>query len=225
MSNTHLRDKNLSLKAKGLLSVALSLPDNWEYSLNGLVAICKESETAVRNTLKELKEHGYLIVNKYHNQAGIFEYEYVFYENPHVDNLQVDNPHVENPHVENVTQLNTNILNTKELNTNILNTDNNIYTQSQKKAVEVKHKYGEYKHVMLKDSEYEKLAEEYGEPMRDECITFLDEYIEMKGYKAKSHYLCIRKWVLNAVKEKQKKQGRSFENTQSRLSWIDNITM
>lgn len=89
----------------------------------------------------------------------------------------------------------------------------------------VKHKYGEYKHVMLKDSEYEKLAEEYGEPMREECITFLDEYIEMKGYKAKSHYLCIRKWVVNAVKEKQKKQGSSFGNTQSRLSWIDNITM
>lgn len=88
-----------------------------------------------------------------------------------------------------------------------------------------KHKYGEYKHVMLKDSEYEKLADEYGEPMREECITFLDEYIEMKGYKAKNHYLCIRKWVANAVKEKQKKQGSSFGNTQSRLSWIDNITM
>ena len=95
-------------------------------------------------------------------------------------------------------------------------------TQAQKS---VKHKYGEYKHVMLKDSEYEKLAVEYGEPMRDECITFLDEYIEMKGYKAKSHYLCIRKWVLDAVKEKQKKQMRKNGKVQNRLSWIDNITM
>ena len=144
---------------------------------------------------------------------------------PQSDNPEVENPHMENPHMENVTQLNTNILNTKELNTNILNTDNDIYTTSEKKAVETRHKYGEYKHVMLKDSEYEKLADEYGEPMRDECITFLDEYIEMKGYKAKNHYLCIRKWVANAVKEKQKKQGSSFGNTQSRLSWIDNITM
>ncbi len=128
---------------------------------------------------------------------------------------------------------------TNNINNNIENNiDNNIdniyIPQSDKSVIETspvdikkntKHKYGEYKHVMLKDSEYEKLAEEYGEPMRDECIKYLDEYIEMKGYKAKSHYLCIRKWVLNAVKEKQKKQGRSFENTQSRLSWIDNITM
>lgn len=103
---------------------------------------------------------------------------------------------------------------------NISETESPIQAQKT-----VKHKYGEYKHVLLKDSEYEKLADEYGEPMRDECITYLDEYIEMKGYKAKSHYLCIRKWVLNAVKEKQKKQGSSFGNTQSRLSWIDNITM
>ena len=114
------------------------------------------------------------------------------------------------------------------------NIDNNIYIPQSEPEVEnppvdikqnTKHKYGEYKHVMLKNSEYEKLADEYGEPMREDCITFLDEYIEMKGYKAKNHYLCIRKWVVNAVKEKQRKQGSSFGNTQSRLSWIDNITM
>ena len=95
-------------------------------------------------------------------------------------------------------------------------------TQAQKP---VKHKYGEYQHVLLKDSEYKKLADEYGESMRDECIIFLDEYIEMKGYKAKSHYLCIRKWVLDAVKEKQKKQDSKIGKAQNRLSWIDNITM
>lgn len=121
------------------------------------------------------------------------------------------------------------------INNNIDNNNNIYIPQSDNPEVEnppmenppvdTKHKYGEYKHVMLKDSEYEKLADEYGEPMREECITFLDEYIEMKGYKAKNHYLCIRKWVANAVKEKQKKQGSSFGNNQSRLSWIDNITM
>ena len=68
-----------------------------------------------------------------------------------------------------------------------------------------KHIYGEYKHVRLKDTEYEKLANEYGQAMTEDCITFLDEYIEMKGYKAKSHYLCIRKWVVDAVKERQRK--------------------
>lgn len=64
MSNTHLRDKNLSLKAKGLLSVMLSLPDNWDYSIAGLVAICKENETAVKSALSELKDNNYVVVTK-----------------------------------------------------------------------------------------------------------------------------------------------------------------
>lgn len=66
---------------------------------------------------------------------------------------------------------------------------------------ETKHTYGVYKHVKLTDSELEKLKAEYSNA--DELITFLDEYIEMKGYKAKSHYLAIRKWVKDAVKEKK----------------------
>lgn len=76
--------------------------------------------------------------------------------------------------------------------------------------VKVKHKYGEYKHVMLTDDEKGKLQAEYGEGMAEKAVTFLDEYIEMKGYKAKSHYLAIRKWVINAVKEaEQKDKGRT----------------
>ena len=67
---------------------------------------------------------------------------------------------------------------------------------------ESKHKHGEYGHVLLKDNELDKLNTEYGRVLTNECITFLDEYIEMKGYKAKSHYLCIKKWVIDAVKKK-----------------------
>ena len=74
---------------------------------------------------------------------------------------------------------------------------------------EQKHIYGEYSHVKLKDSEYSKLVHFYGQEMTDSCITFLDEYIEMKGYKAKSHYLCIRKWVVDAVNEKSRKKGNT----------------
>jgi hypothetical protein len=70
---------------------------------------------------------------------------------------------------------------------------------------EPKHKYGEYSHVLLTDTELSKLKEKHGTTLTDECIKFLDEYIEMKGYKAKSHYLCIGKWVLDAVKEREKK--------------------
>lgn len=74
---------------------------------------------------------------------------------------------------------------------------------------EQKHIYGEYSHVKLKDSEYSKLVHFYGQEMTDSCITFLDEYIEMKGYKAKNHYLCIRKWVVDAVNEKSRKKGNT----------------
>ena len=59
MSNYHFKEKNMTLKAKGLLSLMLSLPDDWDYSINGLVAICKENETSIKNTLEELKKFGY----------------------------------------------------------------------------------------------------------------------------------------------------------------------
>lgn len=73
-----------------------------------------------------------------------------------------------------------------------------------------KHKYGEYHHVLLKDEELQALKRDY--PNWEELIKYLDEYIEMKGYKAKSHYLCIRKWVVDAVKKKQaqKPTGNPF---------------
>lgn len=85
ISNHHLRDKNLSLKAKGLLTIMLSLPDNWDYSVSGLVAICKEGRGAVETALKELKEYGYLVVEKLtpkDSQSGRFEYVYNVFEKP-----------------------------------------------------------------------------------------------------------------------------------------------
>ena len=73
-----------------------------------------------------------------------------------------------------------------------------MYTQPIKK-----HKYGTYKNVLLTENEYNKLlAEENG----NEAIEFLSEYIEMKGYKAKSHYLATKKWVFTALKEKKVKR-------------------
>ena len=64
MSNYHLRDKNLSYKAKGLLSFMLSLPEDWDYSINGLVSISKEEVKAIRNILQELQRYGYLVIEK-----------------------------------------------------------------------------------------------------------------------------------------------------------------
>ena len=81
------------------------------------------------------------------------------------------------------------------------------YVFIKEQIKETKHKYGEYKHVLLTDAEYERLGKDNGIELRDKAIKFLDEYIEEKGYKSKSHNLAIRRWVINAVKEKEQKNG------------------
>ena len=109
MSNYHLQDKNLSYKAKGLLSFMLSLPEDWDYSINGLVAISKEGVKAIKNILQELQHCGYLVIEKKQNEIGQFEYEYLIYEYPEYQKGDVDLGEVEKD-----IQINTNILNTKE---------------------------------------------------------------------------------------------------------------
>lgn len=146
MSNEHLKDRRLSLKAKGLLSVMLSLPDTWDYSISGLVAICKESETAVKSTLNELKSCGYLVVTKKmpsETESGRIEYVYDVFEHAQtgrqpvekqgvekqgvekqgVENLGVENLGVEILGVENVRQLSTKESSTDKSNTKESSTD------------------------------------------------------------------------------------------------------
>lgn len=117
MSNYHLKDKALSLKAKGLLSVMLSLPEDWDYSIEGLVAISKEGITAIKATLKELKECGYLQIIKERTSKGTYEYIYDIFEKPQIEKPGVENPPMDNPPVDNQLQLITKESNTKELNT------------------------------------------------------------------------------------------------------------
>lgn len=121
MSNTHLKDKNLSLKAKGLLSIMLSLPEDWNYSIEGLISICKEGEKAVISTLDELKKFRYLITTKlYPNQTKSKKIEYIYdiYESPKMENQDPQNVGLENvglqkEGLQNAGQLNTNNKNTK----------------------------------------------------------------------------------------------------------------
>ncbi len=128
MSNAHFREKDMSLKAKGLLSLMLSLPDSWNYSVSGLCAICKENETAIKTTLNELKAFGYLEVKKLmpnESASGRIEYEYTVFECPQnqaVEKQGVENLPLEILPVENQGQLNTNTLTTKKSNTNRLST-------------------------------------------------------------------------------------------------------
>lgn len=127
MSNAHLKDRNLSLKAKGLLSLMLSLPEDWDYSINGLVAICnKEKEHAVKSTLKELKDNGYVEIKKYHID-GRYQYEYNVYEEPKNQIQEQKLQEVENQALE-IQPVENHPLNkyTNKLNTNKLNTNNVI---------------------------------------------------------------------------------------------------
>jgi hypothetical protein len=110
MSNYHFKDKRLSLKAKGLLSQMLSLPDDWNYTMNGLVVINKENITAIKTALKELKSFGYLVITKKmpdETESGRIEYIYDIYE------LPKEKQPTENLRVENHTQLN---INNKKIN-------------------------------------------------------------------------------------------------------------
>ena len=79
MSNHHLRDRNLSYKAKGLLSFMLSLPEDWDYSLAGLCSITKENRDDIRSILKELQEHHYVEIEKFRGDKGYSEYNYLIY--------------------------------------------------------------------------------------------------------------------------------------------------
>lgn len=88
MSNYHLRDKNLSYKAKGLLSFMLPLPEDWDYSLAGLCSISKETRDGIRLILKELQEQHYVEIEKVRGDNRYFEYNYLIYEVPYFVDLK-----------------------------------------------------------------------------------------------------------------------------------------
>lgn len=139
MSNYHLQDKNLSLRAKGLLSLMLSLPDDWKFSIAGLASLCIEKEQAVKSSLDELKAEGYVVVTKLlpnQTESKRIEWLYDIYEKPQTEDLEKEQSPVEQPPVEqgvatqgvveqgietqgieNQPLQNTKVLSTKEQNT------------------------------------------------------------------------------------------------------------
>ena len=127
MSNIHLRDQNLSLKAKGLLSLLLSLPDDWHYSIRGLAKISKESPDGISSGLKELEAAGYLTRRQLRGERGrMGETEYTIYEEPRApcqdspctENPVTVKPDTASPCTESPVQINTEKTNTDRSNTN-----------------------------------------------------------------------------------------------------------
>ena len=132
MANYHFRDKNLSLKAKGLLSMMLSLPDGWGYSIEGLVKLSSDGRASVMAALNELEKFNYLKRSRTRDLSGkLGEAVYDIFELPKSDFPTLEKPTLEKPTLENRTLLNTNKLNTK-----VLNTNNKKVSKAQSKHVE-----------------------------------------------------------------------------------------
>ena len=142
MSNHHLRNKELTLKAKGLLSQMLSLPEDWDYTLKGLSLINREKIDAIREAIKELERAGYIVRSRERDEKGRLRgADYVIFEqpqpptpdlptleNPTLDNPMQEKPTLEKPTLENPTQLNKDIQKTdlpkkEKSNTDLSNTD------------------------------------------------------------------------------------------------------
>lgn len=176
MSNYHFKDNRITLKAKGLLSQMLSLPEGWDYSIQGLVAINKENVSAIKSTLDELKQYNYLVITKKlpnETESGRIEYVYDVYEKPKQEGKkqEVENLGVEFLGIENPIQYNT--------NNKITNNKINKYNI-----------YGEFQNVKLTDDEYNKLKEKKLLPY----IEKLSRYIASKGKRYKNHYATILTW-------------------------------
>lgn len=154
MSNFHLRDPNLSNKARGLLSTMLSLPDSWDYTTRGLAAICKDGVDGITAQLKELEQYGYLIRHRIRDSNGrIVDMEYIIYEQPHTASPDTEKPYMVKPdmalpRLENPAQINIDKRITDESNTDLSNTHSILSDEARPSvlaALEAKRKETEYR--------------------------------------------------------------------------------
>ncbi len=193
MSNHHLRDKGLSLKSKGLLSMMLSLPEDWNYTTRGLAKICKEGVDAIGGALRELESAGYIVRNQMRDRQGrISDTEYVIYEQPQPkepDTPQPDtaspdteNPYLDGPDTEKPAELNIEKSKTQKSNTQGSSTDSIPFRgfaaarPPERKgwdAMSVE-EMQEYRDLVLENIEYDHLCREFTTYHED-----LDEIVEL----------------------------------------------
>lgn len=201
MSNFHLKDTSLTLKAKGLLSMMLSLPDEWNYTTRGLAAICKEGVDSIGSTLRELEKQGYIIRNQLRDSKGrISDTEYIIYEHPqhkpdatapdtdipHTEKPYLDNPDMDKPYLENPAQLNTNRLNTYQENKNsfiteVSNPNQSYLAGSTSTTAEMGLEWmgceniTELKELVLENLEYEFIKRTHDKERLDEIVDIIVE--------------------------------------------------
>ena len=193
MSNHHLRDKALSLKSKGLLSMMLSLPEDWNYTTRGLAKICKEGVDAIGGALRELESAGYIVRHQMRDRQGrISDTEYVIYEQPQPkepDTPQPDtaspdteNPYLDSPDTEKPAELNIEKSKTQKSNTQGSSTDSIPFRETAaarpperkgRDAMSVEEMQS-YRDLVLENIEYDHLCREFATYRED-----LDEIVEL----------------------------------------------
>lgn len=197
MSNTHFKEREMSLKAKGLLSLMLSLPDEWDYSVRGLVTLSKDGKASVMKALSELEDFGYLKITRARGEAGKFAgydydvFEIPYTEKPYTEKRDTEKRDTEKPYTENQPQLNTNTLNTDFIKKECIKDEEDKappdYTDKQDILLPIKG-------LMLSDNQIEDLLDKMGLDAFDEYRARLSAYIEKTGHTVKSHYATMLKW-------------------------------
>ena len=190
MSNHHLRNRTLSLKAKGLLSMMLSLPDDWNYTTRGLAKICKEGVDAIGGALRELETAGYIVRHQLRDQHGrICDTEYVIYEQPQPDTALPDtvspdteNPYLDKPDTEKPAELNIEKSNTQKSITHGSSTNSILFREPT--TTQLPERKGRnamslaemesYRDLILENIESDHLCREF-----TTCRENLDEIVEL----------------------------------------------
>jgi len=198
MSNYHLKDKGLTLKSKGLLSMILSLPEEWNYTTRGLASICKEGVDAIGSALKELETAGYIVRRQLRGANGrITDTEYIIYEQPQPKKPDMLPPDVVSPDTENPDMVRPDMEKPAELNIEKSNTEKTItYGSStdsipfrEPAAAQLPERKGRdamsvsemesYRDLILENIEYDHLCREfttYGEDL-DEIVELMVETV------------------------------------------------
>ncbi len=191
MCNHHLRNVKLSLKAKGLLSLMLSLPEDWDYTTKGLACICRDGVDSIGSTLKELEQHGYLTRKRIRFENGrLGDIEYTIHEKPARQETGEDPPKRENPEQvkpkqEEPGQGKPAQLNTDSSNTDGLNTYQSIYPAGPEAAgcrdgMDQMELAEAYREIICENIEYGILAERYGKQRMDETVELMLEAVLSK---------------------------------------------
>ena len=192
MSNNHFKEKNMSLKAMGLLSLMLSLPQDWDYSIAGLSKICNDGKDSIRSALKELEDFGYLKRTQDFDEERKFKgYVYDIYEEPLEKNADFplsENPTTEKPMTENPTQLNTKELNTKELSTNIKVSKKKGDAKTAKKKIKKENKKIDEPNCKKNNREsFDEIIDSYVRYAENDLVleNLLKEFLKMLAMKNK----------------------------------------